>query len=139
MFHPASTKSFCFNTLVVMACEDRGRLWFELSGAARKKADHDEGYFRELAESAAPPAEDSGKKLEGVCVTRLSLRVVAVEHCFHRHRVELVHKNVSRRIVCRFLFSPSTLSCICCCNPLLQNGLSHGLADASRAIDSTGR
>ena len=45
----------------------RGRLWFELSGAARKMEAHEEGYYAALAERATP-AEGA---VAAIVVTRI--------------------------------------------------------------------
>ena len=47
--------------------EDRGRLWFELSGAARKMEAHSSGYYSSLAETATPA---EGASREGATIMK---------------------------------------------------------------------
>ncbi len=84
--------------------EDRGRLWFELSGAAAKKAAHEESYFCQLAESAAPPVEGSGKQLEGAALKRQKQIMKDIARTFAGEKT-CVNTDEGRASLCRVLFA----------------------------------
>ena len=84
--------------------EDRGRLWFELSGAAGKKAAHEDGYFRRLAASTAPPVEGSGKKLEGSALKRQKQIMKDIARTFAGEKT-CINTDEGTASLCRVLFA----------------------------------
>ena len=72
--------------------EDRGRLWFELSGAARKMEAHSSGYYSSLAETATPA---EGASREGATIMK--------EVCIQNETIVYQNHTKTRNVVFKMM------------------------------------